>query len=153
MARIISGPVNMARIGHNHGPLQLHKQAGTNKIISNMRKNCTLEMTSAFGARAMRRYRKKLSVGGIGSSPIATNVPILAPAPWRSQALSAGGRKRRPALRARKKAWVSDCASASLQFVRRQLLRVQLPLGRQDRWPLLVNLEIPRVHGLCPTAG
>lgn len=57
-----------------------------------------------------------------------------------------------PAPRARSKARSSDYASASLQFVRRQLLRGQLPLGRQERGPLLVNLEIPRVHGLCPTA-
>ena len=44
-------------------------------------------------------------------------------------------------------------ASASLQFVRRQLLRGQLRLGRQVHGPLLVNLQTHRPHIFCPTAG
>ncbi len=43
--------------------------------------------------------------------------------------------------RAYLKAWASDCASASLQFVRRQPLRGQLPLGRRVRGQLLACLE------------
>lgn len=72
----------------------------------------------------------------------------------RADGVSAGDASMATGLRSRSQVTLraADCASASLQLVRRQLLRGQLPPGRQDRGPLLVNRRIPQVHRPCPTA-